>query len=95
MLLFPAIKVLLHIVLPLIFNDDTHVVILFNVVVPEIYNDDTNVVALCNLDVPDTFKLLVFNVLGLVKLFMYVNNVVDVAFKLSIFNLLYVDNEFK
>ena len=36
-----------------------------------------------------------FNVEGLVKLLIYDNNVVDVAFKLSIFNLLKVDSEFK
>ena len=36
-----------------------------------------------------------FNVEGFVKLLMNVNNVVDIAFKLSILNLLKVDNEFK
>ncbi len=36
-----------------------------------------------------------FNVVGFVKLLIYVNHVVDVAFKLSMFNLLKVDHEFK
>ncbi len=43
----------------------------------------------------DTFKLLVVYVDGFVKLLICVNNVVDVAFKLSMFNLLKVDIEFK
>ena len=64
-------------------------------VFPDTFNDDMHVVELFNLDVPETFKLLAFNVEGFVKLLMYNNNVVDVAFKSSIFNLLKVDNEFK
>ena len=70
-------------------------VLLFNVVIPDTLKDDMHVVELFNFVVPDTFKLLVVNVDGFVKLLIYDNNVVDVAFKLSIFHLLYDDIEFK
>ena len=81
--------------MPDTFNDETNVVLFDNVVIPDTFNDDIHVVEPFNVDVRDTFKLLVVNVDGFVKLLIYVNNVVDVLFKLSIFNLLKVDNEFK
>ncbi len=52
------------------------------------FKDDLHIVVLFNAGVPDTLKSLQFNVEGLVKLFIYDNNVVEVAFKLSIFSLL-------
>ena len=81
---------LFNFVIPDTFNGLLIEVILFNVVIPDTFNDDINVVLLFNVVVPDTFKLLVVNVEEFVKLLIYVNNDVDVAFKLSIFNLLYV-----
>ncbi len=43
-------------------------VLLDNVVIPDTFNEDIHDVELFNLLVPDTFKLLTFNVDGLVKL---------------------------
>ena len=75
---------LFNVVYPDTFNDDTCVDAELNVVIPDIFNDDTCVEALLKTDTPLTFKLLVFNVEGLVKLLIYVNNVVDVACKFDI-----------
>jgi hypothetical protein len=85
------------VVTPDIFNDDNNVVELFNVVEPDTFNDDIHVVELFNVVVPDTFKLLMLLMLMdlLNYLMIYVNNVVDVAFKLVIDNVELVDNEFK
>ncbi len=66
--------------LPTTFNDELIVVSLFNVVDPETFKVDTHV------DAPDTYKLVKFVLL---------NNDVDVAFKLSIFNFEKVEILFK
>ncbi len=66
--------------LPTTFNDELIVVAWFKVVDPETFKVDTHV------DAPDTYKL--------VKLVL-LNNDVDVAFKLSIFNFEYVEILFK
>ncbi len=66
--------------LPTAFNDELTVVALFNVVDPETFKVDTHV------DAPDTYTL--------VKLVL-LNNDVDVAFKLSIFNFEKVEILFK
>jgi hypothetical protein len=57
-----------------------HVVALFNVVVPDTFKDDNNV------ELPETTNLLKF---------VLFNNVVDVAFKLLIDNIEFVDKLFK
>jgi hypothetical protein len=56
------------------------------VVVPLTFNDDTQVELFCKVVLPVTYK---------VPNAVLLNIVVDVAFKLFIFNIEFVDNEFK
>ena len=79
-------------------NVETHVVAFVNIVAPDTLKDEIHVVALLNVVTPDTFNELLIvdapETNKLVKLVLF-NNDVLVEFKLSIFNLLNVDNEFK
>ena len=70
----------------MIFNVDRWVDAPWNVVVPLTFNDDTQVKLFCKVVFPVTCKLL--NAVLL-------NNVVDVALRLDILNVEFVDNEFK
>ncbi len=87
-----------NVVKPDIFNDDVHVALLCSVVVPDTYHELFIVVLFDNVVKPDIFNddntVDAPETNKLVKLVL-LNNAVDVAFKLSIFNLLYVDNEFE
>ena len=78
------VAALLNVDTPLIFNDDKWVEALLNVDTPLIFNDDIHVAALFDFDIQLTFKLLIFNVDGFVKLLIDVNNVVLVACKFDI-----------
>ena len=57
-----------------------------NVVVPDTFNDDTQVELFCKVVLPVTCKL---------PNAVLLNNVVDVALRLDILNVEFVDNEFK
>ena len=70
---------LFNIVVPDTLNELLIVVIVLNVVIPDKYNDDINVAEFFNLNVPDTFKILVVNDEGFVKLLIYGNSVVDLC----------------
>ena len=74
----------MYIVNPLTFKDDINVV-LFNVEYPDTFKADNNV------EFPETVKLLILNIVRVVKSFIYPNIVVVVLFKLLIDNIDDVD----
>ena len=75
-----------NVVVPLTFKDDKWVDKPWNVVVPLTFNDDTQVELFCKVVLPVTYK---------VPNAVLLNNVVDVALRLDILNVEFVDNEFK
>ena len=84
----------IYIELPLIFNiplkvvlfENIAILLTLNVVNPDTFNDDKQVELFCKVVLPVTYKL---------PNAVLLNNVVDVALRLDIFNVEFVDNEFK